>query len=221
MSKAGTSDRDPISVVVVDDHEMFAESIGRALDLLDDIVVPAIGRTCAEAMAIVAEHEPDVAVVDHRLPDGDGSTLARRIREVSSRTQIVLLTGDGDGRVLLDAIEAGCAGYLTKDKAIDELVAAIRNVHAGEAYIPADRLSELLPRLRTTYRSVGSRLTDREREVLQLLSEGNSNEAIANQLVLSKHTVRNHVQSVLAKLGAHSKLEAVAIATREGLVDRG
>jgi DNA-binding NarL/FixJ family response regulator len=221
MTRADASDRRPIRVVLVEDEEMFAQSIARALDRVDDVAVVGIGRTDAKAVAIVAADTPDVAVIDSQLGDTFGTALARRIRDVSPRTQIVLLTARDDSRVLLEAIEAGCAGYLTKEQAIDDLLAAVRSVHAGEAYIPADRLAELLPGLRTRRRPDGSSLTNREREVLQLLSEGKSNDAMATQLRLSKHTIRNHAQSVLTKLGAHSRLEAVAIAVRKGLLERG
>jgi DNA-binding NarL/FixJ family response regulator len=210
----------PIRVVVVDDHAMFAESVARALELADDIEVAAVARTCAEGVVAAATHAPNVAVVDYQLPDGDGVGLATRIRDVSPDTQVLLLTGLADSKVMVAAVEAGCAGFLTKDEAVGELVRAVRKVHAGEPHIPPAMLAELLPRLRPTFRRVGSQLTAREREVLQLLADGRSNETIAGQLVLSRHTVRNHVQSVLTKLDAHSKLEAVAIAVREGLVNR-
>jgi two-component system response regulator DevR len=214
------NDTDLLHVIVIDDHEMFAESLGRVLGQVDDIVVLAIAQTSEDGLAAAVRHQPDVAVVDYQLPDGDGVALATRIRAVSPLTQIVILTAIADDRVALAAIEAGCSGFLTKDKAIDELVLAVRTVHTGEAYVPQSTLTELLPRLRTSFRPVGSDLTKREREVLQLLADGKSNEAVARELVVSKHTVRNHVQNVLGKLDAHSKLEAVAIAVREGLVKR-
>ncbi len=214
------TDTDQIRVVVIDDHEMFADSLARVLTQVDDIDVLAIAQTGEDGFTASRRHQPDVAVVDYHLPDGDGVTLATRIRTASPETQIVILTALADERIALAAIEAGCAGFLTKDKAVDELVLAVRTVHAGESYVPQSMLSELLPRLRSSYRGVGTDLTKREREVLQLLAEGNSNEAVASELVVSKHTVRNHVQNILGKLKAHSRLEAVAIAVREGLVSR-
>ncbi len=146
-------------------------------------------------------------------------SLARRIHALRPAVKLLILTGAEDSSVLVDAIEAGCSGFLTKDKAFKELLVAVRTAHAGDAYIPQELLSGLLPRLSRTYRGVGADLTQREREVLGLVAEGLSNQAIANRLVLSINTVRNHVQSLLNKLDAHSKLEAVAIATRERLLD--
>src|SRR5260221_1248929 len=115
---------DAARVVVVDDHQMFADSVARVLERAPDIEVVAIASTCAEAVAIVLELRPDVAVVDFQLPDGDGATLAARIREVSPNTQIVILTGLNDHRVAVAAIEAGCAALLTKDQTIHHLLSA-------------------------------------------------------------------------------------------------
>ena len=168
-----------IRVVVVDDHEMFAESIARALDRADEIRVVAIARSHAEGATVIATHRPDIAVVDYQLPDGDGAQLAASIRDISPASRVIILTGHGEDRIALAALEAGAAGFLTKDKAVDELVLAVRNVHAGESYIPPAMLAGLLPRLRTTFKAVGSELTQREREVVQLLADGLSNDAIA------------------------------------------
>jgi two-component system response regulator DevR len=214
------NDTEPIRLIVIDDHQMFADSLTRVLTQVDDIVVLAAAQTIEDGYAAAVRHQPDVAVVDFHLPDGDGTALATRITAASPQTQVVILTAIADERVALASIEAGCAGFLTKDRALDELVLAVRTVHGGEAYVPQTMLARLLPRLRGSVRRVGSDLTRREREVLQLLADGKSNDAVARELILSRHTVRNHVQNVLSKLQAHSKLEAVAIAVREGLVRR-
>lgn len=212
----------PIRVVVVDDHEMFAESVARSLDRAPDIEVVAIAGTCASGAAIVRLHQPDVAVVDFQLPDGNGADLTTAILGISPNTRVIVLTGSIDEQLVLTALDAGAAGFLTKEKAVRELVLAVRSVQQGQAYVSPANLAGLLPRLRpSTAPTIGSQLTPREREVLQLLVDGTSNDGIAKQLVLSKHTVRNHVQNVLAKLSAHSKLEAVAIAVRERIVVRG
>jgi DNA-binding NarL/FixJ family response regulator len=132
-----------------------------------------------------------------------------------------MLTDTPDSRLATSAIEAGCSGFLTKDKGIGELVSALWVAHNGNAYLEPEVLATLLPRLDRTYQSPASVLTAREMEVLQLMAGGGlRNKDLATELHLSLHTVRNHVQSVLAKLGAHSKLEAVIIAGREGLLDQ-
>jgi len=212
------TDAAPIRVLLVDDHQMFVESVARLLSG-EGIEVVATASNGKDAVARAEETAVDVAVIDYRLPDTDGVSVARRIHAVRPATKLLILTGAEESAILVSAIEAGCSGFLTKDKAFKELLVAVRTAHAGEAYIPHELLSGLLPRLSRTYRGVGADLTQREREVLGLVAEGLSNQAIATRLMLSINTVRNHVQSLLSKLEAHSKLEAVAIATREGLLD--
>jgi DNA-binding NarL/FixJ family response regulator len=207
-----------VRVLVIDDHEMFAESIARVLGQEPDIEVVGVAASVTDGVALAAVHEPDVVVVDWRLPDGDGGSAITGVREVAPSTRALVLTGSEDDRALVAAIDAGCAGFLTKDKAVKELVAAVRLIYAGDAYIPAPMLASLLHRFGKSYRGIGSDLTRRELEILDHLAAGLSNPAIADRLYLSVHTVRNHVQNVLSKLGAHSKLEAVAIAVREGLL---
>jgi DNA-binding NarL/FixJ family response regulator len=208
----------PIRVLLIDDHEMFVESVARLLGG-EGVEVVGTASTGEDGVRKAERLAVDVAVIDYRLPDTDGVSVARRIHAVRPAIKLLILTGVEESGVLIDAIEAGCSGFLTKDKAFKELLVAVRTAHAGDAYIPQELLSGLLPRLSRTYRGIGADLTQREREVLALVAEGLSNQAIAERLMLSINTVRNHVQSLLNKLGAHSKLEAVAIATREGLLD--
>ena len=210
----------PIRVVVIDDHEMFLESVAQRLGDEPDIDMVGVALTAADGVDLAVTTRPDVAVVDYQLPDGDGATLAASIRAASPDTQVLVLTGVPDERLFAAAVAAGCAGFLTKDKAFDELLVAVKHVHAGEPFLPPMMLASLLPRLRGDFHEVGDDLTTREREILQYLADGLGTQAIAAKLVLSVHTVRNHVQAVLAKLHAHSKLEAVAIAAKAGLISR-
>jgi DNA-binding NarL/FixJ family response regulator len=214
------NDREPISIIVIDDHQMFAQSIARLLAVQEDFAVVAIEGTVAEGIARVASIQPDVAVVDYGLPDGSGVEATTKIHELSPATRVLMLTGADDQRAAMNAIEAGCAGFLTKDQAASELVTAIRGVHTGEAHVSPATLATLLPHLARNTRRVGVDLTNREREILQLLAMGMSTPAIADHLVVSINTVRNHVQNVLLKLNAHSKLEAVYIGTQQGIIQR-
>lgn len=209
-----------IRVVVVDDHDMVAEALIRVLGDEPDIEV--VGRTgsAAGAVDLVETARPDLAIVDYRLPDGNGAATAVRLRAVSPGTQVVMVTGSPQDEVLMAAVEAGCRGFMTKDRAVAELVSAVRIVHGGGAFVPASALADLLPRLSRDYQPTGADLTRREREVLDMLALGLATPDIAARLYLSVNTVRNHVQNLLAKLGAHSKLEAVAVARRHGLLDR-
>jgi two-component system response regulator DevR len=207
-----------ITVLVADDHQMFAQSLSRSLSEQPDISVVGTAASVEEAVSASRLHQPDVVLMDYELPDGTGVDAAERIKDELPETKVVMVTSYTDEAVLVRAIEAGCSGYVTKHKALEEVVDAVRAANAGEALISPAMLARLLPRLRPTKKGVGSDLTSREVEVLQRLAQGLANQAIAEQLVISVHTVRHHVQNIITKLQAHSKLEAVATATREGII---
>jgi len=208
-----------VAVLIVDDHRMFGESLARLLSDEDRITVLGVATTGAEAVEAVDRLHPNVVLMDYQLPDQDGVTAASEIKRRDPDVMVVILTGLGDDRVLLAAIEAGCSGFLTKDRAAAEVADAVRAAAAGEALISPALLARLLPKLNRTHREVGADLTEREREILALLAKGWSNRIIASELFLSLNTIRNHIQSILRKLGSHSKLEAVATAVREGVID--
>jgi DNA-binding NarL/FixJ family response regulator len=161
---------------------------------------------------------PDVVLLDHRLPDGDGVSALPSIFELRPGVRVVMVPARAADQVLVDAIEAGASGFLSKTRSLDELTAAVRAAAAGESVISPELLVRLLPRMRRGAPAARAELTAREREVLVLVSEGKSNQAIADELVVSVHTVRNHVANLSAKLGAHSKLEALSLAIRAGLL---
>lgn len=200
---------------------MFRQALAELLDKSDDIRVVGSAGSAAAGVSAAQELSPEVVLMDFDLPDGNGVDAAAAIRDRLPDTKVVMLTGYEDESKLLAAIEAGCSGYVVKQKAVEEVVSAVRAAHEGEAVISPSVLARLLPRLRQNKRGLGSDLTVRELEVLNLLADGRPNAAIAEALFISLHTVRNHVQNVLAKLQAHSKLEAVAIAVREGIIRRG
>jgi DNA-binding NarL/FixJ family response regulator len=210
---------DSVSVLIVDDHLMFAESLARLLSDEAGIQVLGIAVSGSQAIALADRLQPQVVLVDYQLPEQDGVEITAQLKQRSPQTMVVMLTGSADDRVLLAAIEAGCSGFLTKDRAAVEVAAAVRAVAAGEALISPAMLARLLPKLNRTHRVAGSDLTDREREVLVLLSRGLTNKVIASELFLSVNTIRNYVQSILTKLGTHSKLEAVSMSVREGIID--
>jgi DNA-binding NarL/FixJ family response regulator len=209
----------PVRVLIVDDHKMFAESLARLLGDEDGIEVVGVASNGTEGFDLAGRLHPKVVLVDYRMPDRDGVETTSAIKANDASTMVVMLTAAEDDRVLLNAIDAGCSGFLTKDRAAAEVAQAVRAAAAGEALISPAQLARLLPRLSSTRAEVGSDLTRRELELLDHLSRGSSNKAIAAELHLSLNTVRNYVQTVLTKLGAHSKLEAVATAVREGLIE--
>ena len=208
----------PVRVLVVDDHEALAASLAQVLDAEPDLVSVGVAGTLERARAMIVTTAPDVVLLDHRLPDGDGVAEIGRLRALRPSAQIVVLTASAADHVLVAAMEAGAAGFVSKSRSLAELTAAVRSAATGEVVVSPELLARLLPRLHRSGRARHNDLTEREREVLGLLAEGLSNGAIAEQLTVSVHTVRNHVANLSAKLGAHSKLEALSIAVREGLL---
>ena len=211
---------DSIRVLIVDDHRMLADSLAIRLSGELDLEVIACEFDLPSAVREAERAWPDVAVVDAPLSDRSGAGAAAEILEVSPTTQILMLARLEDEGMLGAAIEVGCHGFITKDESTAELVTAVRQLAVGGSYISSQLVSKLMPRLGTNYHSLGSDLTTREHEVLELLAEGTTTPGMANQLFVSVNTIRQHVQRILVKLRAHSKLEAVAIAVREGVIER-
>lgn len=208
----------PVRVLIVDDHEILAASLAQVLDAEPDLLSVGVAGTLERARSLVATTAPDVILLDQRLPDGEGVAAIGELRALRPSVQVVILTASAADHVLVAAIEAGAAGFVSKTRGIADVTAAVRSAAAGEAVISPELLARLLPRLHRSGRAAHNDLTEREREVLGLLAEGLSNAGIAQRLTVSIHTVRNHVANLSAKLGAHSKLEALSIAVREGLL---
>lgn len=218
MSEQAPGSPNPIIVLIIDDHRMFAESLARLLSTEDDIDVQATVSTAAEVPQALARHRPDVILLDNGLPDAAGTDVAHQIKQLAPETMVVMLTGSVDDQVLVAAIDAGCSGFMTKDRSLEEVAQTVRRAAAGEVVISPRLLGRLLPQLKQARHGIGTDLSPREREVLALLATGATNRVIAEQLQISFNTVRNHVQQILQKLGSHSKLEAVATAVREGII---
>jgi DNA-binding NarL/FixJ family response regulator len=210
-----------IQVLLVEDHEMVAEGLRVAFGDEPDLEVVGWASTVERGVALYDELHPDVVLMDYRLPDGAGTDAAARIRATDPDACILLVTGVSESAIVAAALEAGCSGFVGKDRGLDELAAAIRAAARGAAVFPAGLLAAATSRTGPTRARPGMDLTEREREVLRLLAQGKATDEIAGELFLSHHTVRNHVRNVLAKLQAHTKLEAVIVAAREGLVDLG
>ena len=206
-------------LLIVDDHSMFADSLSMALSTESDMTVVGTAPTLARARAMIVSEAPDVVLLDHRLPDGLGVDSIHELKELRPSAKIVVLTAAAEDAMLVTATEAGCAGFILKTSPLDELVAAVRTAAAGEIMVSSELLARLLNRLHHRDDEPAHELTGREREILGLIAEGLTNGAIAKRLFISVNTVRNHVQNILAKLDAHSKLEALSIAIRDGLID--
>jgi DNA-binding NarL/FixJ family response regulator len=214
-----TKGGDALRVLLVEDHAMVAEALRAALDAITDISVIGVGLTMTDGLTMAAARRPEVVVVDYTLPDGEAPDSIAKFRAASPGCAIVVLSASSDYKSVIRALEAGANGYVLKDQRVSELADAIRTVHRGGRALAARLVTTLMDRLSGSG-PVQYTLTRREVDVLNLLANGASTAVISTELQLSVNTVRNHVQSVIRRLGAHSKLEAVSIARREGLLDR-
>jgi DNA-binding NarL/FixJ family response regulator len=207
-----------VRVVVGDDHAMVAHSLGIAIETEPGLEVVGTTTSVADCLQLSGELTPDVVVLDLRLGDGDGLRTARQLRADLPAVNVVILAAHADEQALTRAIEAGCSGFMTKHARLEELIVAIRAAAGGASTFPRDLVDRLVrqgePRQRER-----AELSTRELEVLRLLAAGRSTAAMAGELGLSMHTTRNHVRNLMTKLGAHSRLGAVVIGARLGLVD--
>ena len=216
---AGPDDgtEDAIRILLVDDHRVLLDSLAAAIGAQPDLDVVGMAATVDEALEIGRRAMPDIVLLDLRLEGDDTIVSIPRFAALASTPKVVLLSAAHDRRHAARAIEAGAAGYLTKQQPLHELLAGIRAVARGQAAMDPSLLSGVLTHLS---QSDPTRLTRKELEVLHLLAQGLDAPKIGAQLFIAANTVRNHVQRILTKLGASSRLEAVAIARRDGILDQ-
>lgn len=216
-------DPNPIRVLFVEDHRLLAEALSALLGREPDIEVVGVAGTVAQAKTM-ARDRLDVVLMDYRLPDGTGAEATRAIKARWPAARVVMVTALTDDETILESIQAGADGYLTKDRAAEEVVQAVRAAHAGETLLPRAVIADIarrvaLARERGDDRLLVDPLTPRELEVLRSLTEGLSTPEICDRLFISPNTLRTHVQNIMGKLRVHSKLEAVAFALRLRLVE--
>jgi DNA-binding NarL/FixJ family response regulator len=213
-----------IRVLLLDDHTSFRELLALRLAREPDLAVVVEASSLAEGRQAVSQVEADVALIDLDLPDGSGVELIRDIRTLNPQAQAVLLTASGDRHLHAEAIAAGASGVLSKTVGSAEIIGAIRRLFAGEALLSpreAIELFRLADQRREAERSthlIVEQLTPRERDLLLLLAEGLADAAIAERLSISPKTVRNQMVGLLAKLNVDSRLQAVVVAARHGIV---
>jgi DNA-binding NarL/FixJ family response regulator len=208
-----------IRVLVVIDHAILAEAVQERLDMCPDITVVGVFGAIATALLELDVRRPDVVVIAHQLADGDGVAAAVDIKRADPATRAVILTtSEDDERFIRRAFEGGCSGWVGKARSSDDLCAAVRSAHAGEVLMSTSQFAQLVPRKASKANGVGTNLSPREHEVLVAMAEGGSDRQIATQLSVSHNTARKHTQNIIRKLGAHSKLEAVVTAMRNGVI---
>jgi DNA-binding NarL/FixJ family response regulator len=205
-----------ISVFLLDDHEVVRRGLRDLLAAEPDIEVIGEAGTAESALARIPALRPDVAVLDVRLPDGDGVSVCREIRSGVPHTACLMLTSHGDDQALLGAIMAGAAGYVLKQTCGADLVNAVRTVAAGQSLLDAHATQRVMERLRERVAAVDplSALTEQEKRVLTLIGDGLSNRQIAERMFLSEKTAKNYVSSVLGKLGMQRRTQAAAFAAQ-------
>ncbi|MGH7912928.1 MAG: response regulator transcription factor [Candidatus Dormibacteraceae bacterium] len=215
------------TVLVADDQTVVREGLVTLLGLLPGIEVVGAAGDGLEAVRLVGERHPDIALMDLRMPVLDGVGATRRIQAEHPETQVIVLTTFADDRSILGAIQAGARGYLTKDAGAREIQEAIAKVEAGETQLESRVQSRLLEALAAGVPGGGAApgpppddLTPREREVLRLIAQGLSNQEIAAGLFVSEATVKTHINNLFSKLDVRDRAQAVAYAYRNGLVER-
>ncbi|MGZ6273387.1 MAG: response regulator [Candidatus Limnocylindrales bacterium] len=208
----------PLRLLVVDDHEVVRQGLVSLLERREHFQVVAEAGTAAEALEMARKFEPDLIVMDVRLPDGSGIEACREIRAEFPRTRVVILTSYPDEEAVLSAIIAGASGYLLKQIRGRDLVSALESVGRGESLLDPAVTEKVLDRVRRiatgTYTDEMAQLTQQEQKILLLVAEGKTNKEIASDVFLSDKTVKNYVSSILSKLNLERRAQAAAFVAR-------
>jgi len=209
------------TVVIIDDHPIVRAGMRAILDSAGDIDILGEGVNGADALRLVNEHDPDVLALDVSLPDMNGVAVTRTLRQQGARTAILILTVHNDPQTIFGLLESGAVGYVLKDEALETLVNAVRAAARGETWLSPAVARQVVRRAVAGSASDAtealSALTPREVEVLRLIARGLDNTAIAQELVLTKRTVQNHISNIYGKLNVASRTEAALLAIRRGL----
>lgn len=228
MSTAGQNvmgaDADAIRVLIAGDQQGFAEALKTVIDLERGLVVTEVVTDGKSAVAKVSDARPDVVLIDLDMPEMDGIAATREIKRADPDARVIVLSSHEDEHLIAQAVDAGAAGFLSKLRPVAEVAEAVRAAYRGEPLLEPAELNRILKHLETrrendsALRARIQRLTPRQVEILQLMADGLGAVEIAEQLGISRHTLRTHIQNILTKLGVHSKLQALAHAIRFGRV---
>ncbi|MFQ1002404.1 response regulator [Modestobacter sp. SSW1-42] len=205
----------PIRVFLMDDHEIVRRGVADVLETDPGITVAGEAKNAAEALARVPALRPDVAVLDVRLPDGDGVSVCRELRSKMPELKVIMLTSYSDDEALFEAIMAGASGYLLKQILGQDLVSAVRTVAGGGSLLDPTATAAVLDRMRRATEPTGplAKLSEQERTVLELIGEGLTNRQIGERMFLAEKTIKNYVSHLLAKLGLERRTQAAILAT--------
>lgn len=215
--------KNPISVVIVDDHEVVREGVRAFLDAQADITVVGEAASGEEAVLLTQDFIPDVILMDLVMPEMGGVEATRRLKAISPRTQIVVLTSYHQDEHIFPAIQAGAISYILKDVALEDLANSIRKAAVGEATLHPGVAVRVIQEIHSANKENEfpyTELTAREIDVLKLIANGLTNSKIAEQLVISENTVKGHVSNILSKLHLADRTQAAVYAWREGIVKR-
>jgi NarL family two-component system response regulator LiaR len=216
--------QNPITIIIVDDHEVVRKGIRAYLDTLPEFSVVAEAASGEEAVDLVAEHIPDVVLMDLIMPGGmDGVETTRRIKKISPRTQVVVLTSYHEDAHIFPALKAGATSYILKDMKMDKLVEVIYRAVQGEVTLHPRVAARVLQNIRgenADEQPLFTELTERELAVLKLIANGMSNSQIAEKLVISENTVKGHVSNILSKLHLADRTQVAVYAWQRGIVQR-
>lgn len=210
------------SILIVDDHEVVRNGIRSYLERISDFHVIGEGSSGEEALSMVAEMIPDIVLLDLMMPGMDGIETTRRIRQISPRTKVVVLTSYHEDVHIFPALKAGAISYILKDMKMDKLVDVLHRAVQGEVTLHPRVASRVLQNIRGegTEQPLFTELTDRETDVLKLIASGLTNNQIAEKLVISENTVKGHVSNILSKLHLADRTQAAVYAWQQGIVNR-
>jgi len=209
-----------ISVVLADDHSLMRKGLRKILEMEEDIEVIGEAASGSEAIKAVMEKQPQVLILDINMPDLNGIEVTRQLKKEETKTNIMILTIYDDREYLLELIKLGVMGYLLKDVEPPTLIDAVRCVSRGEAYIQPTLSRALITEYNRVNQPIEGKknLTPREKEVLAEIAEGSSNQEISSKLKISEKTVKNHVSSILRKLGLHDRTQAAVYAVKNNMI---
>ena len=208
-----------VRVVVADDHPLYRDGVVRALTASGRVDVVAQSEGGREALDQIREHKPDVALIDYKLPDLDGVSVIHAVTRDGLQTRVLMLSAFTDSGLVYEALQTGASGYLPKEAKRDEIVDAVLACARGETVLPAELTAGLVTEIRVRRATDTPVLTDREREILNMIAAGKSLPEIAKELYLGVTTVKTHVQHLYEKLGVSDRAAAVAEAMRRRLIE--